>query len=50
MGTSSICLRVGVVMERGSGKSSIVLTTERGERRRGGERRNIVVLSRHADR
>jgi len=49
MRTSSIHSRVRVVMERGVGKNSVVLTTERGLRRRGGERRDIVALSGHAD-
>jgi len=49
MRTSSIRLRVSVVMERGCGKSSVVLTTERGKRRGRGKRINIVALSRHAD-
>jgi len=50
MGTTSIHVRMGVVTERSGSKSSVVLTTERGLRRRGGQRRNIVVLSGHADR
>jgi len=49
MRTPGIHSKVGVVMERGGGKSSVVLTMERGLRRGRGERGDSVALSGHAD-
>jgi len=49
MRTPGIRSKVGVMMKRGSGESSIILTMERSLRRGRSERGDGVTLSGHAD-